>query len=165
LVERRSRIGDGEGDTRIGHPHRGVLVSMVERKSGYTVLAALPRHTARAFREATVKLLRPFKARVHPLTLDDGTEGAQQERMAQSLTVQGYFAHPCCAWKRGTNENTNGWIRPYFPKRRNLVTVTQKELDHAMHRLNHRPRERSGFKTPYEVFFHTQTSLTVALGT
>ena len=76
-----------------------------------------------------------------------------------------YFAHPYCSWERGTNENTNGLIRQYFPKRRNLSTVTQQELDHAMRRLNHRPRERLGFKTPYEVFFHTKTSLTVALGT
>lgn len=165
LVERRSRIGDWEGDTLIGRQHRGVLVSMVERKSGYTVLAALPRRTAKAFREATVKLLRPFKARVHTLTLDNGTEGAQHERIAQSLAAQVYFAHPYCSWERGTNENTNGLIRQYFPKRRNLSTVTQQELDHAMHRLNHRPRERLGFKTPYEVFFNTKTSLTVALGT
>ncbi|MGH7484848.1 MAG: IS30 family transposase [bacterium] len=165
IVARRSRIGDWEGDTLIGHRHRGVLVSMVERKSGYTVLAALPRRTAQAFREATVKLLRPFQARVHTLTLDNGKEGAQHERIAQSLKAHVYFAHPYASWERGTNENTNGLIRQYFPKRRNLSTVTQPELDHAMHRLNHRPRERLGFKTPHEVFFHTKTLLTVALRT
>lgn len=165
IVERRSRIGDWEGDTLIGRHHRGVLVSLVERKSGYTVLAALPRRTAQAFREATVRLLRPHQARVHTLTLDNGKEGAQHERIARSLAARVYFAHPYCSWERGTNENTNGLIRQYFPKRRNLTTVTQKELDHAMHRLNHRPRKRLGFKTPYEVFFGTKTSLTVALGT
>jgi len=99
------------------------------------------------------------------LTLDNGKEGAQHERIARSLAARVYFAHPYCSWERGTHENTNGLIRQYFPKRRNLTTVTQKELDHAMHRLNHRPRQRLGFKTPYEVFFHTKTSLTVALGT
>ncbi|MGH8402183.1 MAG: IS30 family transposase, partial [Gammaproteobacteria bacterium] len=156
-VERRDRIGDWEGDTLIGRHHRGVLVSWVERKSGYTVLAALPRRTAQAFREVTVKLLRPFKARVHTLTLDNGTEGAEHERIAQSLATRVYFAHPYCSWERGTNENTNGLIRQYFPKRRNLTTVTHKELDHAMQRLNHRPRKRLGFKTPHEVFFRTKT--------
>lgn len=165
IVERRSRIGDWEGDTLIGRHHRGVLVSLVERKSGYTVLAALQRRTASAFREATVRLLRPHRARVHTLTLDNGKEGAQHEKIATSLAARVYFAHPYCSWERGTNENTNGLIRQYFPKRRNLTTVTQKELDHAMHRLNHRPRKRLGFKTPYEVFFGTKTSLTVALGT
>ncbi|MHB8405213.1 MAG: IS30 family transposase [Gammaproteobacteria bacterium] len=165
MVEHRGRIGDWEGDTLIGRHHRGVLVSLVERKSGYTVLAALPRRTAQAFREATVKLLRPFQARVHTLTLDNGTEGAQHKRIAKSLAARVYFAHPYCSWEHGTNENTNGLIRQYFPKRRNLSTVTQKELDHAMQRLNHRPRQRLGFKTPHEVFFHTKTSLTVALGT
>ena len=163
IVERRSRIGDWEGDTLIGRHHRGVLVSLVERKSGYTVIAALPRRTAQAFREATVRLLRPLK--VHTLTLDNGTEGAQHERIARSLSARVYFAHPYASWERGTNENTNGLIRQYFPKRRNLTTVTQKELDHAMHRLNHRPRKRLGFKTPYEILYRTKTSLTVALGT
>lgn len=165
IVERRSRIGDWEGDTLIGCHHRGVLVSLVERKSGYTLLAALPRRTAQAFREATVKLLRPLKTRVHTLTLDNGTEGAQHELIAKSLTTRVYFAHPYASWERGTNENTNGLIRQYFPKRRDLSTVTQQELNHAMHRLNHRPRARLGFKTPFEVFFHTKTSLTVALPT
>ncbi|MGH9439700.1 MAG: IS30 family transposase [Terriglobia bacterium] len=163
IVERRSRIGDWEGDTLIGHRHCGVLLSLVERKSGYTVLAALPQRTAQAFREATVKLLYPFKARVHTLTLDNGSEGAQHERIAKALRTRVYFAHPYCSWERGTNENTNGLIRQYFPKRRNLSTVTQHELDHAMHRLNHRPRKRLGSKTPHEVFFHTKTALTVAL--
>jgi len=165
IVERRSRLGDWEGDTLIGHHHRGVLVSQVGRKSGYTLVAALPRRTAKAFREATVKILRPFKARVHTLTLDNGTEGAEHKRIAKSLAAKVYFAHPYCSWERGTNENTNGLIRQYFPKRRNLTTVTQTELDHAMQRLNHRPRKRLGFKTPYEVFFRTKTSLIVALQT
>ncbi|EQD27247.1 IS30 family transposase, partial [mine drainage metagenome] len=164
-VERRRRIGDGEGDTLIGRHQRGVLVSLVERKSGDTVLAALPRRTASAFREATVRLLRPHKERVHTLTLDNGKEGAQHEKIATSLDTRVYFAHPYCSRERGTHENTNGLIRQYFPQRRNLTTVTQRELNHAMHRLNHRPRKRLGFKTPYEVFFWTKTSLTVALGT
>jgi IS30 family transposase len=165
LVERRSRIGDWEGDTLIGPRHPGVLVSQVERRSGYTLLAALPRRTAPAFREATVNLLRPFRNRVHTLTLDNGTEGAEHERIAQSLGATVYLAHPYRSWERGTNENTHGLIRQYFPKCRDLSTVTRKELDHATERLNHRPRKRLGFRTPDEVSFHTRTSLTVALPT
>ena len=165
LVERRCRIGDGEGDTLIRPRHPGVLVSHVERRSGYPLLAALPRRTAPAFREATVNLLGPFRDRVHTLTLDNGTEGAEHERIAQSLDAAVYFAHPYHSWERGTNENTNGLIRQDFPKHRDLSTVIRKERDHATERLNHRPRKRLGFRTPYEVFFHTRTSLTVALPT
>ena len=148
LVERRSRIGDGEGDTLIGPRHQGVLVSQVERRSGYTLLAALPRLPAPAFREATVTLPGPFQDRVHTRTLDHGTEGAESERIAQSLGATVYFAHPDRSWERGTNENTHGRIRPYFPKCRDLGTVTRKERDHATERLNHRPRKRLGFRTP-----------------
>ena len=129
------------------------------------LLAALAQLPAPTFREATVDLLCPFRDRVHTLTLDNGTEGAEHERIAQSLGATVYFAHPYHSWERGTNENTNGLIRQYFPKCRDLSTVTRKELDHATERLNHRPRKRLGFRTPYEVFFHTRTSLTVALPT
>ena len=164
-MERRCRIGDGEGDTLIGPRHQGALVSHVERRSGYTLLAALPRRTAPAFREATVTLLGPFRDRMHMLTLDHGMEGAEHERIAQSLDAAVYFAHPYHSWERGTNEKTHGLTRQYFPKHRDLSTVTRKELDHATERLNHRPRKRLGFRTPDEIFFHTRTSLTVALPT
>ena len=110
-------------------------------------------------------LLGPFRDRVHTLTLDNGTEGAEHERITQSLDAAVYFAYPYRSWERGTNENTNGLIRQDFPKCRDLSTVTRKERDHATERLHHRPRKRLGFRTPYEVFFHTRTSLTVALPT
>ena len=71
-------------------------------------------------------LLGPFRDRVHTLTLDNGTEGAEHERIAQSLGATVYFAHPYCSWERGTNENTHGLIRQYFPKHRDLGTVTRK---------------------------------------
>ncbi len=142
-MERRRRIGDGEGDTLIVPRHQGVLVS----------------------HEATVTLLGPFRDRVHTLTLDNGTEGAEHERIASSLGTVVYFSHPYRSWERGTNENTHGLIRQDFPKHRDLSTVIRKKLDHATERLNHRPRKRLGFRTPYEVFFHTRTSLTVALPT
>ena len=137
----------------------------MERRSGYTLLAALPRRTAPAFREATVNLLGPFRDRVHTLTLDNGTEGAEHEWIVPSLGAAVYFAHPYHSWERGTNEKTPGLIRQDFPKHRDLSTVTRKERDHATERLNHRPRKRLGFRTPYEVLFHTRTSLTVALPT
>ena len=83
--------------------------------------------------------------------------------MASDLNADIYFAHPYSSWERGLNENTNGLIRQYFPKARDLTTVTKREVEKAMDKLNHRPRKTLGFRTPYEVFFGITTSLTVAL--
>jgi len=80
-----------------------------------------------------------------------------------NLEARIYFAHPYASWERGLNENTNGLIRQYFPKDRDLTTVTKFEIEYAMDKLNHRPRKSLGYRTPYEVFFNTRTSLTVAL--
>ena len=115
IVARRGRIGDWEGDTLIGRHHRGVLVSLVERKSGYTVLAALRRRTAARSGRRQCNYFRPHKARVHTLTLDNGKEGAEHEKIATSLAARVYFAHPYCSWERGTNENTNGLIDSTSP--------------------------------------------------
>jgi len=100
---------------------------------------------------------------VHTITYDNGREFADHEGMASDLEARIYFAHPYASWERGLNENTNGLIRQYFPKDRDLTTVTKREIEHAMDKLNHRPRKSLGYRTPYEVFFNTRTSLTVAL--
>jgi len=89
---------------------------------------------------------------------------AEHEQIAEELGIKVYFAHPYSSWERGVNENTNGLIRQYFPKDRELTGVTREEIEQAMERLNQRPRKTLGFRTPYEVFFSTYTPLTVALG-
>ena len=89
---------------------------------------------------------------------------AEHEQITEELGIKVYFAHPYSSWERGVNENTNGLIRQYFPKDRELTGVTRKEVEQAMERLNHRPRKTLGFRTPYEVFLSTHTHLTVALG-
>ena len=163
IVDARKRFGDWEGDTVIGKGHRGALVTLVERKSLYTVIQAVPRKTAEAVRHAVTQGLAPHKDRVYTLTYDNGREFADHEGMAADLDARVYFAHPYASWERGLNENTNGLIRQYFPKHRDLTTVTQQEIKQAMDKLNHRPRKSLGFRTPHEVFFNTRTSLTVAL--
>jgi IS30 family transposase len=163
IVDARRRFGDWEGDTVIGRGHRGALVTLVERKSLYTVIRAVPRKTAEAVRNAVMRGLAPHKDRVHTLTYDNGREFADHEGMAADLEARVYFAHPYASWERGLNENTNGLIRQYFPKDRDLTTVTKHEIEQAMNKLNHRPRKSLGYRTPYEVFFNTRTSLTVAL--
>lgn len=163
IVNNRSRLGDWEGDTVIGKAHRGALVSLVERKSRYTVIRAVARKTAAAVRNAVTDALTPLQDRVHTITYDNGREFADHAGMAADLETRIYFAHPYASWERGSNENTNGLIRQYFPKSRDLTTVSAKEIQQAMDKLNHRPRKTLGYRTPFEVFFKTRTSLTVAL--
>lgn len=163
IVDAKRRIGDWEGDTVIGKGHRGALVTLVERKAQYTVIRAVRHKTAALVRKAVKQVLAPHKARVHTITYDNGREFTDHAGMASDLDARIYFARPYASWERGLNENTNGLIRQYFPKDRDLTTVTEAELEYVMNKLNHRPRKSLGFRTPHEVFFNTQTSLTVAL--
>jgi len=163
IVDSKRRFGDWEGDTVIGKGHRGALVTLVERKSLYTVIRSVLHKTAKAVRSAVVDGLTPYIDWVHTITYDNGREFADHEGMASDLDARIYFAHPYASWERGLNENTNGLIRQYFPKDRDLTTVTKHEVEEAMDKLNHRPRKSLGYRTPYEVFFNTRTSLTVAL--
>jgi IS30 family transposase len=152
VVDTRSRVGDWEGDTLIGAGQHQAIVSLVERKSRFTLLGKVTHKTAEAVGNTVIRLLAPYKARVYTLTTDNGTEFAQHANIASRLDATIYFAHPYSSWERGTNENTNGLIRQYFPKKQRFDTITQAEINLAMHRLNHRPRKCLGFKTPYEVF-------------
>ena len=163
VVDERSRLGDWEGDTVIGKKHKGALVTLVERKSLYTIIDAVARRTATAVRGVIVSGLASHKGKLHTLTYDNGKEMAEHEQIAEELGIKVYFTHPYSSWERGVNENTNGLIRQYFPKSRELTDVSKEELEQAMERLNHRPRKTLGFQTPYEVFFSTHTPLTVAL--
>lgn len=159
IVETRSRIGDWEADTIIGKNHRQAIVSLVERKTGFTLIRKVERKTAQAVSDAMMKLLKPHRARVHTITSDNGREFAGHEDIAKQLQADFFFAHPYASWERGTNENTNGLIRQYFPKNRDFTTITQQEIDTAMERLNNRPRKRLGFLTPSQVFFMSGVAL------
>ena len=159
VVDARKRIGDWEADTIIGKNHRQAIVSIVERKTGLTLIHKVERKTAKEVGQAMIDLLKPYQKRVHTITSDNGREFAGHEGIAKILKADFYFAHPYSSWERGTNENTNGLIRQYFPKNRDFTTITQKEIDHAMNRLNNRPRKRLGFKTPNQVFFKSGVAL------
>jgi len=163
IVDSKRRFGDWEDDTVIGKDHRGALVTLVERKSLYTVIRAALYITAKAVRNVVTQGLRPYKDRVHTITYDNCQEFTDNESMAADLETKIYFAHPYASWERGLNEITNGLMRQYFPKDRDLTTVTNYEIEKSMDKLNHRPRKSLGYRTPYEVFFNTKTSLPVAL--
>ena len=152
IVETKKRIGDWEADTLIGQHHRGAVVSIVERKSQFTLLGQVTYKTADAVQKQMVEQLRPYRRRVHTITTDNGREFAGHETVAKTLKAKVYFAQPYQAWQRGLNEQVNGLIRQYLPKKTDLRDVTDEKLRLIMNRLNHRPRKTLGFKTPYEVF-------------
>ena len=160
IVNARKRLGDWEVDTIIGRKHKQALVTLTERKSRFTFVGKVKRRTAQAVRKQVCRMLLPVKNKVHTLTSDHGKEFADHEQIAQMLELKFYFAHPYAAWERGTNENTNGLLRQYFPKKSDFQSVSKKELEQAMARLNFRPRKTLRFKTPFEVFYHLAVALT-----
>jgi len=153
VVDQRSRIGDWEGDTVIGKNHKGVLVTLVERKSRYTLACQLNSRHSAGVTEAVIALLRPHRRRCYTLTFDNGKEFAEHAFIAQCLKARVYFAHPYCSWERGLNENHNGLLRQYFPKKTSFLKVSQHEVNDAVYLLNHRPRKCLGYRTPHEVFY------------
>ena len=156
IVNLRSRIGDWELDTIIGKNHKQAIVSLTERKSRFTLIQKVKRKTAQCVSNAIINLLAPFSEQVHTLTSDNGKEFADHKIIADKLNAKFYFAHPYASWERGLNENTNGLIRQYFPKKRDFKTITQKEIKRVMDKLNNRPRKRLGIKTPNQVFLKNQ---------
>ncbi|HCI52639.1 MAG TPA: IS30 family transposase [Gallionella sp.] len=161
IVNERSRIGDWEADTVIGKNHRQAIVSIVERRSGFTLIRKVERKTSQAVTEAMIALLKPYRSKVYTVTSDNGREFAGHEKIAKQLKADFYFAHPYASWERGTNENTNGLIRQYFPKHRDFTTITQQEIETAMERLNNRPRKRLEYQTPSQVFFTSGVALQI----
>jgi len=159
LVEQRERLGDWEVDTLVGKGYRGALVSLVERKSRYTLLQPVTQRLANLVADATISLLQPFTDLVQTITGDNGKEFAEHVRIAETLKANFYFAHPYSAWERGTNENTNGLVRQYFPKKTDFSKIARSETKVAVDRLNHRPRKCLDFKTPFEVFFDQSVAL------
>jgi IS30 family transposase len=159
VVAHRKRLGDWEVDTVFGKDHNQALVTLTERKSRFTLLGKVSQRTAQAVQDQICRLLLPVQDKVHTLTSDHGKEFAYHERIAQRLQLKYYFAHPYAAWERGANENANGLLRQYFPKKCDLQQVTRNDMNLAMSRLNFRPRKSLRFKTPFEVFYHSSVAL------
>jgi IS30 family transposase len=160
VVNQRERLGDWEVDTVVGKNQQGALVSLVERKSRYTLLGLVQRRQADLVKQAVLALLLPLSDRVLSITSDNGKEFAEHVQIAEALQAAFYFSHPYSAWERGTNENTNGLIRQYFPKGSDFLSVTETGPVSVTDKLNHRPRKCLDFNTPFEVFFHQPVALT-----
>jgi transposase, IS30 family len=149
----RKTYGHWEGDSVVGTAQSGSIATFVERKSGYLLAAVLPDKGAESFELAAKRcfMVVPHKYR-KTLTLDNGVEMSNYEEMERQNGFQIYFAQPYHSWERGTNENTNGLLRFYFPKKMSFAHLTQEMLDAAVAELNTRPRKRLGYKTPEQMF-------------
>lgn len=152
VVDAKTRVGDWELDTMTGKNSKGYLVTVVERKSKLTLIKRVPDRQSDQVAKAVIQLLRPLKEKVLTITVDNGKEFARHTKISKSLKADLYFAHPYHAWERGLNENTNGLLRQYFPKKMDFRKIDDKTIEHAMNRLNNRPRKTLGFLTPSEVF-------------
>ena len=152
IVEERSRIGDWEADTIVGAQHKGAILSLVDRKSQYTLLKKLDAATALKTSEAIIVKMCAFKQRVLTITSDNGKEFADHQRVSIELDAAFFFAQPYHSWERGLNENTNGLVRQYFPKKTDFATVTNEQVERVQVLLNTRPRKTLGFLSPLEVF-------------
>jgi IS30 family transposase len=153
IVELRTEIGHWEGDTIKGKEKTTGIATHVERVSGYAIADKLDHVTAENLKQKTAQsFARISKDKKKTETLDNGMEFSEYELLQRETGMKIYFAYPYHSWERGTNENFNGLLRQYFPKGSNFATVTQKDVDRAVRELNHRPRKRLNYLTPYEVF-------------
>lgn len=153
-VERRKTYGHWEGDTVHGTAKSGYIATFVERKSGYLLAYLLPtqHYSSSGFATATTVCLNQIPPKYcKTLTLDNGPEMKQPERIERTTGTQVYYANPYHSWERGTNENTNGLLRYFFPKKRSFATLTQEDIDQAVRLLNTRPRKRLNWRTPAQM--------------
>jgi len=159
IVDAKARIGDWEIDTVTGKNGKGYLITVVERKSKLTLIKRVPDKQSDLMAKAIIQLLRPYKDNVLTITADNGKEFTRHKKISKALKADVYFAHPYHAWERGLNENTNGLLRQYFPKKMDFRKIDDDSIYHVMERLNNRPRKTLGFATPYEVFFKKSNNL------
>ena len=152
-VETRCETGHWEIDTVMGTEHgRNSVITMVERATGYLVMGKLARHCAADAVDRCVELIEREGGRIATITADNGTEFHSYKQIEAATGVEFYFATPHHSWERGTNENTNGLIRQYLPKRTSQAHVTQTDCDAIAAKLNSRPRKRLGYRTPEECY-------------
>ncbi len=153
IVEKRSRIGDWEGDTIVGGEKTIHILTHVERKSGMLFADKLERATAELTEEKTIKRFKKIpRKKKHTLTYDNGSTFASHKETERKTKIDIYFAYPYHSWERGCNENANGLLRQFLPKKSLFANVSQKDIDKMYRLINNRPRKRLNYLTPYEVF-------------
>ena len=149
----RTVPGHWEGDLIIGKNRRSALGTLVERTSRTTILVPLSNRQAPTVRKSFAKEIKQTPRQMKlTLTYDQGGEMAEHILFSKQTKIKVYFAHPGSPWERGTNENTNGLVRQFFPKGTDFNRVPRREIKKVQHLLNGRPRKILNWQTPYEVF-------------
>ena len=157
-IVKRTCIGDFEGDTVYGGVGKGYIVTLVDRKSRFLCSALVK---SKSPEETKQSILKAFgNTKVLSLSLDNGSEFALFRELEKELNAPIYFAKPHAPWQRGTNENTNGLLRFFFPKGCDFLSVSEEELQTVVDLINNRPRKCLDWKTPAEVFFSDTVALT-----
>lgn len=157
IVEEKNRIGDWEIDLIIGKNHKQALVTVVDRKSKFTLIQKVSSKKSEEVKNALISMMEIVKDNTLTITADNGKEFAKHEAIAKALDSDFYFCHPYSSWERGLNENTNGLIRQFFPKGSEFISITDEQVLAVQNNLNFRPRKTLGFKTPNEIFHATIT--------
>ena len=151
IVEKRERFGDFEIDTIIGKNHKGAIVTINDRATGLLKMKKLESKNAEILADKTIEVLTPYKKFLHTITSDNGKEFAAHLKIAQALECDFYFAKPYHSWQRGSNENLNGLIRQYIPKKTNFANLSDEFIQWVEDQLNDRPRKRFKFYSPNEI--------------
>lgn len=149
LVDQRSRLGDVERDTVFGKANGSMLLTIVDRRSRFLKLRWVAKKSSDLVHQATVEALKGEVVRT--ITNDNGTEFARHQETARALEAKVYFSKAYRSWERGTNENTNGLLRQYFPRKRDLGKPSKVKLQAIEDRINNRPKKCLGYQTPSEV--------------
>lgn len=157
IVEKRERFGDLEIDTIIGKDHKGAILTINDRATGYLKMRKLESKEAQCVKKATIELLSEWKPFLHTITADNGKEFALHQTISQELDLDFYFAKPYHSWERGSNENLNGLIRQYIPKKSVFSQISDDFIQEVENKINRRPRKRFGYESPLDRlknFFH-----------
>lgn len=151
IIDKRLRIGDWEVDSVIGKMNQSSIVTIVERASRYTAIIKVSSKESEHVCDAIIQRMAENTLPVYSMTGDNGTEFTEHQKIADALDIDFYFTHPYSSWEKGTNENTNGLIRQYFPKGTNFAMITASMLKEVEDALNSRPRKKLNYKTPKEI--------------
>ena len=149
-INNKERIGDCEIDTIIGKDHKGAILTLVERRTKHTSIVKLPNKSDEAVSQALADLAPKLPFKITSITADNGTEFADYAYIKKILNCDFFFAHPYCSWERGLNENTNGLIRQYIPKKSHFDGVHENFIIEIQNKLNNRPRKTLGFYNPLQ---------------
>ena len=151
FIEERLRIGDWEVDSVIGKMNQSSIVTIVERASRYTAIIKVSSKESVNVCSSVIARMSENGLPVYTMTGDNGTEFSDHKKISEALGIDFYFTHPYSSWEKGTNENTNGLIRQYFPKGTDFGMITELMLKEVEEALNNRPRKTLNYKTPNEI--------------